>query len=62
MTRDSAGWVPRAGLKDKDVNSESVVGPVYKPAALFHTGGVVSTRIECPYDGNDDAIILSEST
>ena len=43
--------------QDKDVISDCAEGPVYKTAALFHTGGVVPARIQCPYDGNDDAII-----
>ena len=57
MPRDFATWVPRVGLKDKDVISDCAEGPVHKTASLFHTGGLVPARIQCPYDGNDDAII-----
>ena len=57
VPRESAAWVPPEGLKDKDVISDCAERPNLTTAGLFHTSGVVPVRIQCPYDGNDDAII-----
>ena len=54
------GWVPAEGLTDiitGDPLSEGGDKRTYKTAALFHLGGVVATRIDCPYDGNNDAVM-----
>jgi hypothetical protein len=53
-------WVPAEGLTDLltgDPLSEGGDKRIYKTAALFHTGGVVAARIDCPYDGNNDAVM-----
>jgi hypothetical protein len=53
-------WVPAEGLTDLrtgDPLSEGGDKRTYKTAALFHLGGVVAARIDCPYDGNNDAVM-----
>ena len=53
-------WVPAEGLTDLltgETLSEGGDKRTYKTAALFHTGGVVAAKIDCPYDGNNDAVM-----